>query len=175
MVKDQKITKSVLLPVSLQTAKVQQIVYGQKMWLWCLLTFVMDTGLRDASVARETDVVLANPGTGIHEIFFNFMISLLTNWFWFNILKIWYSKHINLWLVYIPLLLLITTVVKSRQSLLTLIQFLFFSFCSFAWWSLGRWFQHLHTLVLPFFNWSNFLLFNHIFKLNILLFMLWRS
>ena len=47
----------------------------------------MDTGLRDASVARETDVVLANPGTGIHEIFFNFMISPLTNWFWFNILK----------------------------------------------------------------------------------------
>ena len=31
MVKDQKITKSVLPPVSLQTAKVQQIVYGQKM------------------------------------------------------------------------------------------------------------------------------------------------
>ena len=51
----------------------------------------------------------------------------------------------------------------------------FFCFCSFTWWSSGRWFQHLHTLVLPFFNWSNFLLINHIFKLNILLFMLWRS
>lgn len=31
MVKDQKVTESVLPPVSLQTAKVQQIVYGQKM------------------------------------------------------------------------------------------------------------------------------------------------
>ena len=38
----------------------------------------MDTGLRDASVARETDVVLANPGTGIRKIFFNLMTSLLT-------------------------------------------------------------------------------------------------
>ena len=73
MVKDQKVTESVLPPVSLQTAKVQQIVYRHKMWFWCLLTFVIDTGLRDASVARETDVVLANPGTGIHEIF-------LTSW-----------------------------------------------------------------------------------------------
>ena len=36
----------------------------------------MDTGLRDASVARETDVVLANPGTGIQEISFNFMTYL---------------------------------------------------------------------------------------------------
>ena len=36
----------------------------------------MDTGLRDASVARETDVVLANPGTGIQEIFFNFMTGI---------------------------------------------------------------------------------------------------
>ena len=76
MVKDQKVTESVLLPVSLQTAKVQQIVDWQKMWLWHLLTFAMDTGLRDASVARETDVVLANPGTGIQEIFFNFMTGI---------------------------------------------------------------------------------------------------
>ena len=76
MVKDQKVTESVLLPVSLQTAKVQQIVDWQKMWLWRLLTFAMDTGLRDASVARETDVVLANPGTGIQEIFFNFMTGI---------------------------------------------------------------------------------------------------
>ena len=90
MVKDQKITESVLPPVSLQTAKAQQIVDWQKMWLWHLLTFAMDTGLRDASVARETDVVLANPGTGIQEIFFNFInCTPSTTWFWFNMLKQW--------------------------------------------------------------------------------------
>ena len=62
------------------------------------------------------------------------------------------------------------------QSLLTLIQFLFSVFVVLPDEVLeGDFSISLHTLVLPFFNWLNFLLINHIFKLNILLFMLWRS